>query len=44
MPALIWHKTINNYTLGNFENIFGTTFDKEKLIFKFNNKFNNKLD
>lgn len=33
-----WHKTINNYTLGNFEEIFGTTFDGEKLIFRFNNK------
>lgn len=33
-----WHKTINNYTSGDFEEFFGTTFDGEKLIFKFNNK------
>lgn len=32
-----WHKTVNNYTSGNFEEIFGTTFDGEKLIFKFDN-------
>lgn len=28
-----WNKTINNYTSGNFEKVFGTTFDGEKLIF-----------
>lgn len=33
-----WHKTINNYTSGNFEKSFGTTFDGEKLIFRFSNK------
>lgn len=33
-----WNKTINNYTSGNFERSFGTTFDGEKLIFRFNNK------
>jgi len=36
-----WNKTINNYTLGNFEKVFGTTFDGEKLIFRFNNKVDN---
>jgi len=35
-----WHKTINHYTLGNFEEVFGKTFDGEKSIFKFNNKIN----
>ncbi|MGG7164083.1 GNAT family N-acetyltransferase [Clostridium ihumii] len=33
-----WNKTINNYTLGNFEKTFGETFDGKKLIFKFGNK------
>lgn len=33
-----WNKTINQYTLGNFERILGPTFDGEKLIFRFNNK------
>ena len=33
-----WNKTINNYTLGNFEKTFGETFDWKKLIFKFDNK------
>jgi len=33
-----WHKTINNYTLGKFQQFIGPTFDGEKLIFKFNNK------
>jgi len=33
-----WKKTINNYMAGNYEKVNGTTFDGEKLIFKFNNK------
>lgn len=33
-----WIKTINNYTSGNFEKSFGTTFDGEKLIFRFSNE------
>lgn len=32
-----WHKTINNYTSGNFQEIFGTTYDGDKLILRFNN-------
>lgn len=32
-----WNKTINNYTSGNFEKVVDTTFDGEKLIFRFNN-------
>jgi predicted acetyltransferase len=32
-----WLKTINNYTNGNFEKVFDTTFDGEKLIFRFGN-------
>lgn len=33
-----WNKTIDNYTLGNFEKSLGVTYDGEKLIFRFNNK------
>lgn len=33
-----WNKTINNYTSGNFDKAIGSTFDGEKLIFRFNNK------
>lgn len=30
-----WNKTINNYTSGNFEKVIGTTFNGERLIFRF---------
>lgn len=33
-----WHKTVSNYTLGNFQEFFGTTYDGEKLIFRFDNR------
>lgn len=33
-----WYKTINDYTSGNFQKSLGTTFDGEKLIFRFSNK------
>ena len=32
-----WTKTIKNYTSGNFEKAFGTNFNGERLIFRFNN-------
>lgn len=32
-----WRKTINNYNSGEFEEVEGTTFDGERLIFRFNN-------
>lgn len=33
-----WYKTINNYTSGDFERVFDTTFNGERLVFRFNNK------
>ncbi len=32
-----WHKTISNYTNRKFEEVYGSTFDGDKLIFRFNN-------
>ncbi|MBP1994872.1 GNAT family N-acetyltransferase [Paenibacillus eucommiae] len=32
-----WRKTISNYTKGLYEEEFGTTFDGDKIIFRFNN-------
>lgn len=34
-----WRKTISDYTKSNFEEKHGATFDGDKIIFIFNNKF-----
>jgi aminoglycoside 6'-N-acetyltransferase I len=33
-----WRKTISNYTKSSYQETFGTTFDGDKLIFRFNNE------